>query len=422
LSPKCQAFIPDFNELCMSAIRPPADNDEKIRVAFRLSQQGQPREALAILQGILATEPGHLDALNLSGVVAGMAGDPQRAIPLFDAAIARRYDFADAHCNRAFALLLMGDYPRGWPEYEWRWQLGGRSADRARPGPHATLWLGGTPLRGKSILLRAEQGLGDCLQFCRYALPLAARGARVILEVPAPLVTLLADLDGVAQIVKTGSTLPAFDYYCPLMSLPLALGTTLQCIPHPDAYLRSDAMKVAEWRTRLGACSHPRIGLAWSGSATNQNDACRSLSLAVLMRHLPREFEYVSLQKSVRAADAETLGTMPALRHFGDELYDFSDTAALCQCMDGVVSVDTSVAHLSAALGIRTRILLARSPNWRWLLDRSDSPWYSAVRLYRQEVHAQWGGVLEQVARDLRAMPVSGQQPAMVQPVIAELR
>jgi ADP-heptose:LPS heptosyltransferase len=229
----------------------------------------------------------------------------------------------------------------------------------------------------------------------------ASLGARVILEVQRPLVSLLAALEGASQWVATGDALPAFDHQCPLLSLPLAFKTTLDSIPSSTRYLSSDATKVAQWRARLGEQSKPRVGLVWSGRATHKGDRDRSIALADLIRHLPADFHYVSLQKDVRELDQQALRSNPAILTFQEDLNDFSDTAALCECMDVVISVDTSVAHLSGALGKRTWILLPFTPDWRWLMDRVDSPWYPTAKLYRQHRRGDWNGVLEQLKADL---------------------
>jgi hypothetical protein len=186
------------------------------------------------------------------------------------------------------------------------------------------------------------------------------------------------------------------------MSLPLALKTRPDCIPQPEGYLVADAAKVAEWRARLGAASRRRIGIVWRGTAVRANDGLRSAPLESLLSHLPREHQYVSLQKDLGDEDVRTLRANPWIASYADLLHDFSDTAALCECMDIVVSIDTSVAHLSAALGKRTLILLQFSPGWRWLLDREDSPWYRSARLLRQAAPQIWTGVFERLGQQLR--------------------
>ena len=379
----------------------------KIRVAELFAnalaeyERGRLERSRALLDEFLAKQPQHVPALILSGIVAGQRGDLDAALQAFDRALAIQPDNPRAHFNKSNILLLRGEWEQGWPEYEWRWQLAEFAPWKA-VAPAGSPWLGEQALRGKSILLRCEQGFGDTLQFSRYVKPLAERGARVILEVQRPLVSLLADLEGLGQIVTQGGPLPECDYHSPLMSLPLAFKTTTDGIPQLPAYLAADAAKVAEWRARLGRTSRRRVGLVWRGTAARANDDRRSLPLDSLLAHLPRENDYVSLQKDLDPKDARTLRGDPRIASYGDQLHDFSDTAALCECMDIVVSVDTSVAHLSAALGKPTWILLQFSPAWRWLLDRDDSPWYRSVRLWRQAAPEAWTGVLERVAQQLR--------------------
>jgi hypothetical protein len=261
-------------------------------------------------------------------------------------------------------------------------------------------WLGKEPLAGKTVLLYSEQGLGDTLQFCRYVKLVADLGARVILEVQRPLVSLLAQLEGVSQTVAAGNTPPEADYCCPLLSLPLAFSTRLDSIPRA-ACLSVSAAQVARWQERLGEKTQLRVGLMWSGNAAYQADRNRSIRLADLIPQLPAEFQYVSLQKEVREIDRPSLQSNRAILNFAEEQQDFSDAAALCECMDLVLSVDTSVAHLSAALGRETWVMLPFSADWRWLLGRDDSPWYPSVKLYRQRSVGDWGSVFERVRADL---------------------
>jgi hypothetical protein len=263
------------------------------------------------------------------------------------------------------------------------------------------LWLGDESLAGKRLLLYSEGGLGDTIQFSRYAALCAAQGATVILEVQPPLSALLGNLEGVSRLISRGNALPPFDYHCPLMSLPLALKTTLDTIPAAAKYLHSDPAKVAQWHTLLGERSRPRIGLVWSGNPNNPLDPRRSIRLADWVPHLPAQFQYFCLQKDVRAEDRATLDSSD-LFSFDDDLLGFADTAALCNCMDLVISVDTSLLHLSGALGHRTWLLLPFTPDWRWLRDRSDTPWYPSVKLYRQKAAGDWNELFERVAADLR--------------------
>ena len=325
----------------------------------------------------------------------------EEALADYDRAIALNPQFADALYNRAMAQLFLGDFEAGWRGYEWRWV----SARRLGIGEARTFtqprWLG-EDLSGRLLLLYSEAGLGDTLQFCRFA-PLCARlGATVILEAQAPLAGLLERLEGVSQVVASGSTLPTFDYQSPLLSLPLAFKTTMDTIPAPASYLRADEARMAQWRTRLGPRSKPRIGLVWSGNPRNAIDARRSIALADWIGHLPVEFEYYRLQTQVREPDRAVLDSSSLIISFDDTSLDFENTAALCACLDLVITVDTSLAHLAGALGQQTWVLLAHTPDFRWLRDRPDSPWYPSLKLYRQAAAGDWIGVFKRIAADLR--------------------
>ena len=325
------------------------------------------------------------------------------ALAGYDRTIALNPGHADAHFNRSLVQLFCGNFAQGWLGFEWRWKnaarlgIGAAAASFSEP-----LWLGQESIAGKRLLLQSEAGLGDTIQFCRYATACAALGATVILEVQPALVDLLTTLEGVSQVIAKGKPLPAFDYHCPLMSLPLAFKTTLDSIPAAPRYLSADPARVAQWREALGARTRPRVGLVWSGNPNNPIDVKRSIPLAEWVPHLPREFQYFCLQNEVRAADQKTLATNPLIVDLGN--MNFVSTAAFCECMDIVLCVDTSIAHLSGALGQRTWLLLPFVPDWRWLRDRDDSPWYPGMRLYRQTVAGDWQGVFRRVATELRAL------------------
>ncbi|MDO8388803.1 MAG: hypothetical protein Q7T13_20695, partial [Polaromonas sp.] len=233
-------------------------------------------------------------------------------------------------------------------------------------------------------------------------------GARVVLEVQPALLGLLEGLDGADQVVAKGQPLPDFDCHCPLLSLPLALGTTLATLPSSKPYLSAPAHKVVQWAQRLGPKTRPRVGLVWSGNAAHKNDRNRSLTLAELVVHLPEAFDYISLQKEFRPDDLHTLEQHPHILRLDQEIQDFTDTAALCELIDVVISVDTSVAHLAGALGRPVWMALTLNPDWRWMLERSDSPWYDTVTLYRQKVSGQWGPVLDRMAADLNRLAAGG--------------
>jgi ADP-heptose:LPS heptosyltransferase len=217
-------------------------------------------------------------------------------------------------------------------------------------------------------------------------------------------------LEGVDELIEKGKALPAFDCHCPLLSLPLAFKTDLTNIPSPRPYLAASSQKTAEWAQRLGAKSKPRVVLVWRGSTGHKNDHNRSLALQQLLPHLPDCCEYVSLQKEVREVDVQVLEGS-GIGHYERELKDFADTAALCQLMDLVISVDTSVAHLAGAIGKTTWVLLPYAPDWRWLLDRDDSPWYESVKLYRQDAGREWVSVLQAIEGDLKSGAVKAQFP-----------
>jgi tetratricopeptide (TPR) repeat protein len=358
--------------------------------------------ALASYDRALAIDPRCVPAHFNRGVALNQLRQLPAALASYDAAIAIDTDFAEAHFNRAVLLLLMGDFARGWAEHEWRWKnrLGSNINEKRDFG--APLWLGEESLAGSTILLYGEQGYGDTLHLCRYAASVADLGATVILEVPQPLSTLLTGLDGVSRVIVQGSDPGRFDYQCPLMSLPLAFKTDLDSIPSRERYLRGDPLKVSMWQQRLGEKTMPRIGLMWNGNPIQPNDRNRSFWLADWIPYLPPGFQYVSLQRELRPADAITLDRNPHILNPAEKLLDFSDTAALCDCMDLVISVCTSVAHLSGALGRKTWILLSFAADWRWLLDRTDSPWYPTATLYRQSRRGDWATVLQRVERDLR--------------------
>jgi tetratricopeptide (TPR) repeat protein len=346
--------------------------------------------ALASYDAALASQPDYVEALVNRGVVLYDLLRFDEALTSYDRAIALRPDHADAHFLKGLSSLVTCDFERGWIEYEWRCKAPSlRKVKRDFPQP---LWLGEDDLRGKTILLHSEQGFGDSIQFCRYAPLVAARDARVFMEVEKPLCALMTGLSGVAQVIAKGDVLPDFDFHCPLPSLALASKTRLGTIPSPGPYLRMPNRGSKDWGALLRPKRSPKIGLAWAGSAKHVRDRERSMRLADLMPLLEIDATFVSLQKEIPARDAETLSRCSLLQ-FGERLEDFSDTAALIAELDLVISVDTSVAHLAGALGKPVWILLTHAPDWRWQLNRNDSPWYPSARLYRQGETRTWSGV-----------------------------
>lgn len=379
-----------------------------------LRELGDREAALACYERALAAEPDYVHAhLNRANVYMDLFRLDE-ALASFGRALALKSDFAEARANRAPILLLRGDFAQGWADYEWRWRVRDNSITPQRVNFSQPLWLGEKPISGKTVLLMAVQGLGDTLQFCRYATLVAGMHATVIMQVPRPLVALLSTLDGVAAVYTDRDTLPAFDTYCRLTGLPLAFKTRLSTIPAKIPYLRSSAANVLHWRQKLGEKTKARVGLTWS-TLFRQNEQegwsvlnHRNIPLAKLASLKHSDIEFHSLQKG-QLAESE-LERLRAARWDGPdmvdnsaELHDFADTAALIDQLDLVISVDTSVAHLAGAMGKPVWILLCFDCCWRWLADRSDSPWYPTARLYRQDRPGDWDGVVARVCRDLEA-------------------
>ncbi len=359
-------------------------------------------EALASYNRALALRPDHLETLRNHGATLNKLKQFDEALASYDRALAVEPHYAEAHFNRSLLRLLKGDFAAGWTEYEWRLKTEIRlSAKRNFTQPR---WLGETAIEGKTILLHAEQGFGDTIQFCRYAPLVAGRGARVLLEVPLPLKELMAGLAGVAQVISPQEKSPDFDLHCPLLSLPLALGTRVESIPAQVPYVTAPPGSLGRWSGLVGPKGKPLIGLAWSGSPTHKADAIRSIDLRSLLPLLNIDAEFISLQKDVRADDATVLKERSDIAHFADKLDTFADTAAVIANLDLVISVDTSVAHLAGALAKPVWILLPFVPDFRWLLDREDSPWYPTARLFRQKTPGDWPGVVSHVVVELERL------------------
>jgi len=353
-------------------------------------------EALADYDRALALKPDFADALVNRGNALHYLGRGREAIASFDAAIALSPQLAEAHWNKALTLLALGDFARGFAEYEWRWRRDSELKSRSFAQPQ---WQG-EDIAGKTVLLHAEQGFGDTIQMIRYLPLVAARGARVVLEIPDDLRPLIGGT-GVAATVRRGDALPPFDLHCPLMSLPLAFGTTLDTIPASVPYLSAPAERIAAWRARLADLTPPRVGLVWSGKPTHKNDHNRSIALTQLAPLLQTAgVTFVSLQTEYRDADRTALATAPLVR-LDDALADFADTAAAIAALDLVIAVDTAVAHLAGAMGIPLWLLLPAIGDWRWLEGRTNSPWYPSARLFRQPQIGDWPGALANVAREL---------------------
>lgn len=357
-----------------------------------LADQDLLPEAERCYRAALASKPSYAVAFNnLANATRGQ-GRWQESIDHARRAVALAPDYPEAHYNLAWSLLLTGHYREGWREFEWRWHLPG-GAHRSFGVPQ---WQG-EALGDRVLLLHAEQGAGDSFLFCRYA-ALAAERGRVVLQAPEALLSVLADLPGLAGTIPAGAPLPKIDCHCPLASLPLAFDTAPTAIPASIPYLRPKPRRTEAWRERLHPAPGKRIGLVWSGNPAQRDDRRRSIALARLapLGRIPG-CTFVSLQKGRIEASPPGLD----LLDWTAELHDYADTAALIAALDLVIAVDTGVAHLAAALGQPVWLLNRFDPYFIWLTDRSDSPWYPTLRQFRQKMPGGWDGVIDEVCRAL---------------------
>jgi hypothetical protein len=399
--------------------------DQAFALADELENRGQPARAERVLLELVAREPFNAEALHRLAAICGHSkrfdqavvclrraiavtpGDPvlwyhlgiafyttgklAAAMQAYRRAIALKPDLAEARNSAAMILLLTGDFERGWPEYESRWtsQFGGKLPALNRPR-----W-DGRAIAGLTLVLIAEQGLGDTIHFARYAAILAAAGVDVVLPVQPPLLRVMKTLaDFAGRVISTDDPLPPCDLYCPLLSLPGLLGTTPRNIPAAVPYLRADPADVARWSARLGTPDgRRRVGLIWAGSPTNTNDRNRSITAGEFLplADVPG-IEFVSIQTGPSSAKPGT--SHPGWIDAGSQLTDFADTAGLLMNLDLLISVDTAAVHLAGALNRPVWVMLQFMPDWRWQLGRADSPWYPSVRLFRQKFHGDWKGVI----------------------------
>jgi len=366
-------------------------------------------EAIAAYDQALALRPGFAQVWFNKGKALGALERYAEADAAYAKALVLNPGYEDAKWHQSWVKLVQGDFKHGWPLFEARWTVPALGNQR-RYG-QLPPWLGQVPLAGKSILLYAEQGLGDTLQFCRYVPVLLAMGARVSLAVQAPLVSLLAGQWPGVTVAEVGAAIFAdaatFDWATPLMSLPLALGTTLETIPQAP-YLKvpgegeGKAEGERDWVAKPQAAQptterRPRVGLVWSGSTGHRNDQARSIALETLAPLFELPIAWVCLQPEVRERDQDWLAAHPEVPLERVVLTDFAETARIIAGLDWVVTVDTAVAHLAGALGQETWLLLPTGADYRWLLERSDTPWYAGMRLFRQTVRGDWPGVVNQL-------------------------
>jgi tetratricopeptide (TPR) repeat protein len=366
-----------------------------------LERLGRYEESLQCVEEALALEPTNVEALVNRATVLLALGRVPEAIAAAQEGLRHYADNGDLHWNLAIGLLLTGDFRRGWPESEWRTRT---VAFRGTVlGLRQPPWQG-EDLAGKTILLHAEQGFGDAIQFVRFVPEVARRAGQVWVLVPEKLEPLVgAALPANCRILAQRSQLPPIDCHCAFMSLPAVLGTTLETLPNRVPYLQAAPEAVQRWRARLGDAG-PRVGIAWSGNPNHANDHNRSMALATFRAVDAEACRFFTVQPQMNDVDRALFAAWERAEDVGRELRDFRDTAALFEALDLVITVDTSVAHLAGALGRPVWILLPHAPDWRWMLDRADSPWYPTARLYRQGPDRSWGPVLARVRADLAAL------------------
>lgn len=396
---RCQRFDEAVQGFEQALLVRPDEADALLNLGNAQRRMGCYEDAIATYARAAMVRPMSADIYSNRGAAFGELNRHAEALQSYGAALAIDPDHAGAHFNRGLSCLLTGDLAGGWEGYEWRWKTA-EHACRVR-GFVQPQWDGCTSLDGKTILLHAEQGLGDTLQFCRYAAMVAARGAVVILEVQPSLVTLLSGLDGVTSVIAVGSDLPEFNLHCPLMSLPGVFGTRLETIPSAVPYIHPDAGRVADWAVRLGVPFKPRVGILWSGNSSHHNDLQRSISLTLFQQMLNNRVDVISLQKEVREGDRTALAANPAILDPAEALADFADTAALVAQLDLVICVDTSVAHLAGAMGKPVWLMLPSNPDWRWLLEGDTSPWYPTAKLFRQPRRGDWYSLMQTMKQEL---------------------
>lgn len=366
-----------------------------------LQEFGQVEEAETIFQKILSAKPDFAEAHNNLGTTYRAAGQFGRAIEHYRKAVQLQPDMPMPHFNLGLTLLLLGQFEEGWRENEWRWKVkehGGRFDQY--PSPE---W-DGSDLKGRTIFLFGEQGFGDAIQFARYVPLIAQRGARIILACQKPLLCLMKSLAGVSQLVTHGDPMPAFDVRCALMSVPRIFGTADANIPADIPYLSANADESSRWRKRLDEFAGKlKVGIAWAGRPEHKLDRLRSIAPKVFAPlNTISSIQLVNLQKGDKSSQGRDVLN---LIDWTAELTDFADTAALVENLDLVITADTAVAHLAGALGKKVWVLLPFVSDWRWLLNRSDSPWYPTMRLFRQPAIGDWNTPIQQVVQALQELP-----------------
>jgi Tfp pilus assembly protein PilF len=365
-----------------------------------LASIGRNEDALADHDAAIALRPDAVESHMARGALLERSRRFDEALAAYDRTIELQEDFAPAWFAKALLLLGLGRYEEGWPLYEWRWFIPGVAGqDRLFSQP---MW-DGTPLGGRTLYAHIEQGLGDSIQFYRFVL-LAKRSGRIVLGVSERLAELFASQPDAPVVVATGQSMPHFDLYCPIGSLPWLLGVELNTLPRLP-YLRADPARASVWEAKLAALQgRPRIGIAWTGNRLYAHDRSRSLSLEMMLEMLGSGATIVALQMGVPDTDQVTLRDATYVLDLSHSQENFADTAAVISQLDLVISVDTAVAHLAGAMGKPVWVLLSTSADWRWMFNREDSPWYPSARLFRQDKAGDWTGVASRVRRALEEL------------------
>jgi Flp pilus assembly protein TadD len=364
-----------------------------------IASRGKLEEAIASYHQAICLKPEYAEAHHNLGVALKELGNLHEAVARYQAAIRLKPDYADAHHALGMAWLQMGDFESGWPEYEWR----ARCKGSGMPSFWQPRW-DGYPLAGQTILLHAEQGLGDTLQFIRFAPLVRERGLSVLVLCPESLVRLLASCPGIDRVL-TGDSLPRFDVHAPLLSVPGILGTSLATVPSPVPYLHADAELTNHWRHELSKYSTFKIGIAWQGNPRHSNDRNRSFPLVHLAPLAQLEgASLFSLQQGPGTEQLSAVNDRFPVTDLCSKFNNFMDTAAVVQNLDLVITADTAIAHLAGALGVPVWVALPCAPDWRWMLDREDSPWYPSMRLFRQTQWGNWEEVFERMMGEVKTL------------------
>lgn len=389
-----QIFYPNGN-----LVNIPMHTEELIDLGNRCREENNPEGALAYYAQALTQDRRSASAFNNYGNVLRESGDPAGAIPFLQRSIQLAPAHPTAQFNLAVAYLLAGDYARGWPQYETRWNyehLAGTLPNYLQPR-----WAG-QDVQDKTVLVIGEQGHGDNIQFVRFVGDLTARGARVILTLNPSLKPLIIG-EAIPTILTDGDPLPEFDYWVPIMSIPAVIGTTVDNIASVQYYLTADTALQRAWQERLGPKRRLRVGFCWSGRRDTWINRHKAMPFEVMLELVRRNpsYEWINLQSDCTEQEEAELVAAGVTAYPG-AIRNFADTAALLMHMDVVLSVDTAVAHLAGALGRPVWVMLSQyALDWRWLLDRDSSPWYSTARLFRQPVMGDWATVTERIHKFL---------------------